>query len=116
MREGRVYQRKGDDVFVLIDISQGGKCSVIGRKGRGPKEFVGVDVQSIKPVDGGFICMDAGGKEKRISLDGDIEIETASSATFYITVSWIFIHMLMYLLQIKGYILHLTVKPKNPIF
>ena len=77
-----VYQRKGDDVFVLIEISQGGKCSVIGRKGRGPKEFVGVDVQSIKPVDGGFICMDAGGKEKRISLDGDIEIETASSATF----------------------------------
>lgn len=77
-----VYQRKGDDVFVLIDVSQGGKCSVIGRKGRGPREFAGVDVQSIKPVDGGFICMDAGGKVKRINLDEDIEIETASSATF----------------------------------
>ena len=77
-----VYQRKGDDVFVLIDVSQGGKCSVIGRKGRGPSEFAGVDVQSIKPVDGGFVCMDAGGKVKRINLNGDIEIETASSATF----------------------------------
>lgn len=33
-----IYQRKVDDTFVLVDMSDGGNCTVIGRKGRGPGE------------------------------------------------------------------------------
>ena len=77
-----IYQRKADDTFVLVDLSDGGNCTVIGRKGRGPKEFTGVDVQSLRPVDEGFICMDAGGKIKKVCLEGEIDVHTTSSTTF----------------------------------
>lgn len=77
-----IYQRKVDDTFVLVDLSDGGNCTVIGRKGRGPGEFTGVDVQSLKPADDGFICMDAGGKVKKVCLKGEIDIRTTSSTTF----------------------------------
>lgn len=77
-----IYQRKVYDTFVLVDMSDGGNCTVIGRKGRGPGEFTGVDVQSLKPADDGFICMDAGGKVKKVCLKGEIDIRTTSSTTF----------------------------------
>lgn len=77
-----VYQRKGDDVFVLVDITDGGKCQVIGKKGRGPDEFIGVDVQSIQPIDDGFICMDAGGKIRKVFLGDMVKTTTARTSTY----------------------------------
>lgn len=77
-----VFQRKGDDVFVLVDPEDNGKCGVIGRIGRGPNEFIGVDVQSLKPVSDGFVCMDAGGKVKKVTMGDKVEVSASDIETF----------------------------------
>ncbi len=81
--DGRViiYQRKGDTLFTVIPEPLSGKCYAAGIKGRGPNEFIGVDVQSIAPCGGGFVCLDSGGRVKRISV-GDSSIEVADVSAF----------------------------------
>ena len=77
-----VYQRKGDDVLISINISDDIQQKVIGRKGRGPKEFTSIDVQSLKPTNNGFVCMDAGGKLNEVIMGDDIEITSRHISTY----------------------------------
>ncbi|MBQ8811570.1 MAG: hypothetical protein IJZ70_04590 [Bacteroidales bacterium] len=77
--DGRLvfFQITGDDVFVLLDNPLSGKCRTIGRRGRGPGEFMEVDIQSLKSTDDGFLCMDAGGYKKEVTITGD-EVKVVS--------------------------------------
>ena len=77
-----IYQRKGEDVFIMLDISCGGNFEVIGKRGRGPNEFMSVDVQSLKPIDGGFMCMDAGGRVCKIKIADDVDVVKEQMSTF----------------------------------
>lgn len=71
-----IMQAAGDEVFVALDNPSSGNSRVIGLKGRGPLEFLNVDVQSFQPIDGGFICIDEGGIVKRVRLSDEISITT----------------------------------------
>lgn len=81
--DGRVviYQCMGDTTFMVIPKPFSGKCYAAGIKGRGPNEFLRVDVQSIAPCGDGFICLDAGGRAKRVSI-GDSSIVVSDVSTF----------------------------------
>ena len=77
-----VYQRKGDDMLIEIDCSTSYQQRIIAKKGRASNEFVNIDVQSFKPTKGGFICMDAGGKVKNVSIDNRITINSEQIPTW----------------------------------
>lgn len=81
--DGRVviYQCMGDTTFMVIPEPLSGKCYAAGIKGRGPNEFLRVDVQSISPCGDGFICLDAGGRAKHVSV-GDSSIAVSDVSTF----------------------------------
>ncbi|MCM1177421.1 MAG: hypothetical protein NC308_01820 [Clostridium sp.] len=70
--EGKIviYQHKGDTLFTVIPDPLSGKCHGARLKGRGPGEFIDIDVQSIAPCKDGFICLDADGKVKQVDLSG----------------------------------------------
>ena len=72
------FQIMGDEVFVLLDNPVSGECRTIGLRGRGPGEFMDVDIQSLQSTDDGFVCMDAGGYKKEVTIIGD-EIEVVST-------------------------------------
>ncbi|MDE6634039.1 MAG: hypothetical protein K2J96_02100, partial [Bacteroidaceae bacterium] len=71
----------GDTMFMVIPEPPSGKCYATGIKGRGPNEFLRVDVQSIAPCGDGFICLDAGGRAKQVSV-GDSSIAVSDVSRF----------------------------------
>jgi len=76
-----IYQRKGDTLFTIIPNPLSGKCYSAGLKGRGPKEFIDIDVQSLSPCDEGFVCLDSDGKVKHVFV-ADNHIEVTEVAEF----------------------------------
>lgn len=77
-----IYQGMGDEVFVTLDSPLDGNCRLLGLKGRGPQEFINVDVQSLKPIKDGFMCIDQGGLIKVIQLFGDFNVSSKKINTF----------------------------------
>lgn len=74
-----VYQCEGDTLFSIFSDPLSGHYTNIGIKGRGPNEFIHIDVRSIVGTNEGFVCMDVGGLKKEVVIDGD-KINVLSSS------------------------------------
>lgn len=74
-----VYQCEGDTLFSIFSDPHSGHYTNIGIKGRGPNEFIQIDVRSLLGTNEGFLCMDAGGLKKEVVIDRD-KINVLSSS------------------------------------
>lgn len=66
-----ILHHESDTLFTVFDMNQEMDVLRVGYKGRGPDEFLNIDVRSICVDDRGFICMDAGGVCKSVTLKND---------------------------------------------
>lgn len=64
-----VCQDKSEHLFTVFRLPLDGYGTAAGYAGRGPDEFVHIDVRSITPCSGGFRAADAAGVIKRIRID-----------------------------------------------
>lgn len=62
-------QDKSEHLFVFFRLPLDGKGASAGYAGRGPDEFIHIDVRSIVPCSAGFMAADADGVIKRVRID-----------------------------------------------
>lgn len=74
-----VYHCEGDTLFSIFGNPLSGEYINAGIKGRGPNEFINVDIRSIIGSDAGFVCMDAGGLKKEVAIENDVLTVISSS-------------------------------------
>lgn len=74
-----VYHCEGDTLFSIFGNPISGEYINAGIKGRGPNEFMNVDIRSIIGSDEGFVCMDAGGLKKEVAIDNNVLTVRSSS-------------------------------------
>ena len=64
-----IYQSKADNLFTVFPLPFTGHSYAAGRTGRGPDEFIRIDVRSIVPYGDVFKVADADGMLKEVAID-----------------------------------------------